>query len=395
MKMKYLIASYLLFSAFFIMAVEDIWPSTEQVSLVRERKANSPGVEDYVSNVNWLDPLELEIVQGGSSNLLAVQLARSPTIDEADRLAEKHDSYALIFWQDGAIRHEKYWSEFTIQSRYNTASMHKAVVAVLLGIAKDEGLIESVDDPLSRYLPEFEDTKRGLVSLRALLEMTSGIKAPPFSDDPAHPYWQSHFGNDLQQAIAHWPVVDEPFNEFFYSNANTQYLAWVIERTSGKRYATYLSEKLWKPMNAADARLWLDHPGGSPRASCCLQASARDWLKFGLLLLNKGMVGDSQIVSSTWIDQMMAPSTMNPNYGWQIWRGSPHNKARSYGRGIPTVIPAQVPFIVENIVYLDGAGGQRVYIVPSENAVIVRIGKISRTWDDSELPNLLLRNNTK
>lgn len=365
----------------------DDWPTQAQLALVQERMKSFP-VERFIYEVEWYSPLE--IVPGKNTQELAVSLSNSKAIYNALELADKHDSYAFIYWQDGAIRAEKYWYDFTSTSRFDTASMHKTVVAALLGIAQQQGLIESVDDPVEQYLPELAGTRRGAITLRAMLEMASGITTPPLSTDPASPYYQTYYGNDLIQATAHWPMRFEPFEEYYYANANTQYLAWVIERTSKMRYAQFLSEYLWQPIGAGDARLWLDHEGGSPRASCCLQASARDWLRFGLLLLKQGKVGNKQIVPADWISQMVQPSKLNPNYGWQIWRGSPHNPERIYGKGIPAVIPAKDPFKRDDVYFLDGSGGQRVYVIPSENVVIVRIGKADHSWDDSALPNLLL-----
>ncbi|GGF79228.1 hypothetical protein GCM10011338_34500 [Alteromonas lipolytica] len=366
---------------------QESWPTPAQIDLVKSRMASFPAAR-FIYDVDWYSPLE--IVPGNDKQPLAVSPASSPAIAQAIALAEKHDSYAFIYWQGGAIRSEKYWYEFNAQSRFDTASMHKTVVAVLLGIAQQQGLINSVDDPVARYLPELAGTPRGEISLRAMLEMASGITTPPVSTDPASPYYQTYFGDDLKQAVAHWPMRFAPYEEFFYANANTQYLAWIIERTSQMRYADFLSEYLWKPLGAADARLWLDHEGGSPRASCCLQASARDWLKFGLLLLKQGQLNDTRIVPAEWIAAMTRPSATNPNYGWQIWRGSPHNPARIYGKGIPAVVPAKQAFLQDDVYFLDGSGGQRVYVIPSADMVIVRIGKADHSWDDSALPNLLL-----
>jgi len=226
--------------------------------------------------------------------------------------------------------------------------------------------------------------------LKSLLEMSSGATSAKFSQESASLYWQSYLGTDLKTSFYRTPVEKQPFEEFYYANANPQYFAWLLEKVSGKRYAEYLSEKLWQPIGAQDARVWLDREGGTPRTSCCIQASARDWLKFGLLLMNKGKVNDKTVLSESWVTQMFSPSKMNPNYGYLIWLGSPHNPARSYNRKSPIRVPAKAPFLVDDIAYLDGYGGQRVYISPSQQLVIVRIGAPSASWDDSELPNIIL-----
>jgi CubicO group peptidase (beta-lactamase class C family) len=119
-------------------------------------------------------------------------------------------------------------------------------------------------------------------------------------------------------------------------------------------------------------------------------ASAEDWLRVGRLILDRGRANGRQLVPADWIAQMTAPSAANPNYGWQVWRGHPHAPARRYGKSVRAVVPAAEPFARDDVFYLDGSAGQRVYVIPSERMVIVRIGAPSFDWDDSRLPNLLL-----
>ena len=88
---------------------------------------------------------------------------------------------------------------------------------------------------------------------------------------------------------------------------------------------------------------------------------------------------------------MLAPSPGNANFGWNVWRGTPYNPKRTYGPGIPAVIESRAPFARDDTYYLDGSGGQRVYVIPSEELVIVRIGQPRSDWDDSQLPNMLVK----
>lgn len=368
------------------------WPSPAQVRLVEERRASFP-VNRLVADVDWYQPRE--IVRGGRGAPMPVRPPAAATIAPdaiaaATELAASSESYALIVWRDGAIELERYWPGFDAASRYDTASMHKTVLALLVGAAVADRRIRSVDDPLGRYVKGLPPGKAS-IPLRALLEMASGIETPAATPDPASPYWQATFGDDLRAAMDRFPAPEPPGRSFAYANANSQYLGWAIEGATGERYADYLSRRLWRPLGAGDARLWLDRPGGSPRTSCCLQATARDWVRIGRLLLDRGRAGRTQIVPADWIARMAAPSALNPNYGWQIWRGSPHLARRGYGASVRVTIPAAEPFAADDVVYLDGSGGQRVYVVPSKRMVIVRIGAARRDWDDSALPNILIR----
>lgn len=366
------------------------WPSAEQVELVEQRRADFP-VQTLVKDIDWYQPQEA--VRGGNAvkfRPVKESSIRPEAIRKTLRLAETEKSYALLIWKDGKLQLEKYWDSFTPESRYETASMAKTVVALAVGTAVAAGHIKSVDDPISDYIPTMRGTARGSRPVRAFLEMASGMQTPPFASASDGPYWQYSFGNDLGAAVAHWPDGCVPQQEFCYANGNTAMLGWAIEGATGMRYADWLSRSIWQPIGAGDASLWLDRMDGSPRYSCCLIASAQDWLRIGLLLLNSGRVGTDQVLPQHWVEQMLAPSPANPNYGWQIWRGSPHNPGRTYGRGISAVVTAAESFARDDVYFLDGSAGQRVYIVPSEQLVIVRIGTPSYTWDDSALPNMIL-----
>jgi hypothetical protein len=85
-----------------------------------------------------------------------------------------------------------------------------------------------------------------------------------------------------------------------------------------------------------------------------------------------------------------APSPLNPNFGMNFWRGSPHAPVRRYAKSVPMTVAAAKPFGRDDVVFIDGAGGQRVYVVPSAGLTIVRIGKPALGWDDSELVNRVL-----
>jgi CubicO group peptidase (beta-lactamase class C family) len=133
------------------------------------------------------------------------------------------------------------------------------------------------------------------------------------------------------------------------------------------------------------------------RTFCCIQATAEDWLRVGLLHLNRGRVGNVQVVPEDWMMQMRTPSAVNPNYGFQTWLGTVYEAKRSYGKGVPTYVPHSAPFAAPDMIYFDGAGGQRVYIVPSHQMVIVRTGAGgidfktgAFKWDDAIIPNALI-----
>jgi CubicO group peptidase (beta-lactamase class C family) len=122
-----------------------------------------------------------------------------------------------------------------------------------------------------------------------------------------------------------------------------------------------------------------------------LFASAEDWLNVGRLILANGRMNGRQVVPASWIATMRTASPTNPNYG-MIWKGSPFQTERRYAKDVNYVVKASQPYAAQDLMFLDGYGGQRVYIVPSKQLVIVRIGVAQRNdWDDAALPNMILR----
>jgi CubicO group peptidase (beta-lactamase class C family) len=304
----------------------------------------------------------------------------------AETYADKMKSVALLVFHRGALRYEKYWPGYGAATRTNPNSMHKGVLALVVGAAIADGYIDSVDAPASRWITEWQGDARRDITLRELLQMRSGLEVPIFGT------WKSSrilFGSDLMAGVSGLGVAAPHGTEFQYNNASSQLLLTVVERATGKRYAEYLSARIWQRLGASDAALWMDRVGGQPRGFCCLFATARDWLRVGRLILDRGRAGEDQVLPAAWIDAMTTPSPRNPNFGMQVWLGSPPGTERPYNRHTVKAFHSR-PFAAPDIIYLDGFGGQRVYIIPSLELVIVRTGVSSTEWDDAILPNAII-----
>jgi CubicO group peptidase (beta-lactamase class C family) len=166
----------------------------------------------------------------------------------------------------------------------------------------------------------------------------------------------------------------------------------VIERATGRRYAQYLSERLWRPLGAADARLWLDRDGGLAHADCCFLARSEDWLRVAELMRNGGRVDGREVVPAAWLATMLAPSAAEAGFGMQVWLARPFRPRRIY-----TPVRADVgsnasePIADEQAWFLDGWGHRRLWVLPAERLVVLRLGTQADDWDDTVLPNLVLR----
>jgi CubicO group peptidase (beta-lactamase class C family) len=316
-------------------------------------------------------------------------------LNRAETYARERDSLSLLVWHDGHVELEIYHPTFHQLQRSETYSMAKSVTSLALGIAIGEGKIRSIDDPAVWYLPEWRGTLKETISLRHLLEHTSGLAHYPFN----YRLWQSPWaqglrfslGTDFEAIAFAAPLQTVPGATFNYNSVNSQLLLAAIERATGERYADFLSRSLWSKIGAAPGLLWLDRPGGTPRGYASLIARPRDWLKLGILIAENGRWNGEEIIPAAYLRAMMTPSAKNPNYGLHLWLGSPADGARRYNRASAAAVKHSAPFLAPDMVFFDGGGGHRVYVSPSRRLVIVRTGARNLAdWDDAVLPNLIL-----
>ena len=339
--------------------------------------------DNPITNVDWYQPRE--IVKGNVAKLSeAKAIIDRPTLNKISVYAESADSSALLVMHQGELVFEQYWQGFEPSSTFNSMSMSKTITALLIGIAIDEGKIQSELERVANYIPEWH-SNRAQITVEDLLYMQSGLQNWDNANNPASDLVQMYAGKDADAISLNIPVEQSLQQKFNYNNANTQILSEVIERATGARYADYLSSKLWQPLQAGDAFLWLDRPSGNPKAFCCLFATPRDWAKVGQLFLDRGQVNGKQVVPAAWLDKMLQPSSLIDKYGYHLWlKARIDSKLGVYDRS------ASKPFIAEDTFYLDGASNQRVYVIPSQELVIVRVGEKSQDWDDSVIPNALI-----
>lgn len=336
-----------------------------------------------------------QTVKGGKLRVLPVATAAQAGISaaalaEAQALAEAGGAHALIVARNGRVVLERYWNGFGADSRFSTASMHKTVMGLAYGQAVETGKI-AMADPVGRFLPEWKVDARGQVQVGQLLAMASGLAYPPAPPGPGSSSVRMFFADDIRAVALGVPQDAAPGTRFAYSNIDSQLAGEALNKAVGGDYAGWLSRQLWAPLGAADASLFMDRSGGSPHYFCCLQARARDWLLVGELIREGGKVGSRQVVPAAWVAEMAKPSALNANFGKQLWRGSPHAPVRRYSATISMTIPAAEPFLADDVLFIDGAGAQRVYAIPSKGLTIVRIGRPATDWDDSKLPNILIR----
>lgn len=354
---------------------------------VMRRMVSGPGMgvvtETYKNSPQEAVPgIEREDIATGPPDGIAAE-----ALAAAEAYGTETNSVALLVYHRGALRYEKYWPGFDRQSITDPFSAHKTVMGLLVGAAIADGYIGSIDEPASKYLTEWANDDRRAITIRQLLQMSSGLETPRFGT------WTGlsvTLGSHLEKTVLSLPIVASPGTDFQYSNASSQLVGIILERATGKRYAQYLSQRLWSRLGAPTAHVWLDREGGTARTFCCLYTTARGWLRVGRLILENGRVGADQVVPAEWIREMTTPAPTNPNYGLQIWLGSPPGQQRRYNDKTVKAFHSE-PFLAADMIYIDGFGGQRVYIVPSRELIIVRTGEALMDFDDARIPNAILR----
>ncbi len=305
-------------------------------------------------------------------------------LQTALNFAEVQNSVALLVMHHDRLVLEQYWQGQPPEAKINSMSMVKTLLGLLIGIAIEEGHLASVQEPIGTYLTEWADDARGDLTLEDLLYMQSGLRNDDRTDTIQSDLVQLYLGSAVDKTALQVPQISSPGAVFDYNNVNSQILSLILERATGETFGDYLSSRLWQPLQATDSFIWLDRPGGHPKGFCCFFATPQDWVRVGQLLLHQGRVGNTQVVPAPWIQQMQRPSPLQPTFGLHLWL-----KART--SDYPDVnLAASAPFAAPDTFYLDGRHHQRVYVVPSSDLVIVRIGEEPPAWDDAVIPNALV-----
>ncbi|MBX2846794.1 MAG: beta-lactamase family protein [Acidiferrobacterales bacterium] len=345
---------------------------------------------DTVHDISWYEPKAeltplnsaIEFISPGS-----LEDSQSRKFSQAIEAAEKFQSSALLAWFDGELIIEKYWEEYDAQQYTQSNSIHKSLLALAVGVAIQEGKITSITDPASKYLSDWIEQPHGAITIEHMLTMTTGMQLYPFTS------WTSTkllYGSDVSGVALEIPQIEKPGDVFNYNNAIPQLMVEILEQATGQSYEAYLQDKVWSKFAANPGYLWMDSEGGTPRGYCCLIAQPSDLLRLGILFLNKGAVDGEQVISSEWIDKVISPSKTNPNYGFYVWLGTPHTPNRKYSADASFGVTHSEPYLAEDLIFFDGFGGQRVYIVPSLELVIVRVGTQRFDFDDAIIPNRII-----
>ena len=282
-----------------------------------------------------------------------------------DGFLSETDTFAFLVVHEDRLVHERYFDGATRESLQTSFSAAKSFVSTLVGIAIDEGLIESVEDPVTDYLPELaaRDSRFRQVTLRHLLTMSSGIRYeeggfPSLGDDT-----YTYYGVDLRDvALTRTRIAGPPGVAWQYNNYHPLLLGLVIERATGTSVSEFMATRLWQPLGAeADATWNLDSErSGFEKLESGVNARPVDYARFGQLFLHKGKRNGRRIVSEAWVRTATGAEATTDSAYYHGYR---------YFWWLDVERPGRF--------YAMGKYGQYVYVAPDANAVVVRLGRNS------------------
>lgn len=275
--------------------------------------------------------------------------------------AEGRNTQGVVVIRGGEIVAEWYAPGADQDSWAASWSMAKSFTSALIGIAIDDGLIRSVDEPMVTYYPEFAGTPREDIALRDVLQMASGLDwvedyDPAAIEDSDIIQAVLFQANQLDYAVSQ-PALHEPGTTFNYSSGDTMLLSGVIEQATGMSVAEYAEEELFGPLGIDQVDWWQDADGHT-LTYCCLDTTTRDFARFGQLYLDGGAWGDEQVVPAEWVADSLTPSPAFDGYGYQWWLTGNSDDYR----------------LPEDLFSARGHDGQFIYVIPSLDLVVVRNG---------------------
>jgi CubicO group peptidase (beta-lactamase class C family) len=292
----------------------------------------------------------------------------------SDRLTEsliETESVAFLVVKNDEILHEQYWDGYSESSQSNSFSMAKSITTMLAQCAIQDGLIKSWDQKVVDFLPDLKGEYAQELTLRHLTTMTAGLEFNEHYTNPFDITAKTYYGPDVAKLMLDEVPVSVKPGSFEYQSGATQFLGMAVVEATGKSLAEYASEKLWKPMGANHAAKWhLDNENGLELAFCCFNSNARDFARFGKLMLNDGNWDGTQVLDSAFVSIATQPHA-ETFYGHGFWIDDSYGTHIFYQRGILGQYIISIPEHDLIIVRLGHQRGENINMHPSDYRVIV------------------------
>ena len=279
---------------------------------------------------------------------------------------ERTGTLGMVVVRDGAIVHEQYALGSTDATQHISWSVAKSFTSALVGIAVDEGHIESIMDPVTKYVPSLEASGYDGVPIKHVLEMSSGVKFDEdyadFDSDINRMGRLLAFNTSIEDFVLSLENELESGTVNRYVSMDTQVLGLLLREATGQSVTSYLEEKIWKPMGAEADWYWNVDVNEMELTFGFLNAVLRDYARFGMLYLNLGKRGDEQIVPEQWVKDSIVPD------GEHLEPSDDLTDAEGLGYAYQWWIPAQS----DGDYLAIGVYNQFIYVNPKLNVVIAK-----------------------
>lgn len=243
----------------------------------------------------------------------------------------------MLVLHEGRVVFEKYLLGNDETTRWMSMSVVKSMTAMLIGAAIRDGYIGSIDDPITEYLPRFRGSAYDGVTVSHLLQMTSGVAWNETYTDPASDrrrMLEAQIGQrpgEILDLMAALPRAAEPGTRWNYSTGETHVAGALVAAATGMPVADYLSEKIWSRAGMeADATWWLESPDGLEVGGSGLSATLRDYARFGLFMLEDGVIDGQRILPEGWMTRAGSGKQVGGDtveYGYMLWPLHGHSYA--------------------------------------------------------------------
>ena len=289
---------------------------------------------------------------------------------------EDDATQAVVLIKDGYLIGERYAEGFNADSFGTSWSMAKSFYASLIGISIDRGEIKSLDDKVSDYLSYFND-ERSEITIRDILNMASGLQFPE------HEHELMFFKKDHLAYAKDIGVEKKPNTLFEYNNVNSMLLGDILLVATGKKADELLNERILKPIGAENSTLWRDS-SDNVLTYCCIDMSARDYSRFGLLFSRNGKWEQDQIISSDYVNETFTPyweftperfTDLNRGYSLHWWFSKNDDEGQIFNAS--------------------GKFGQYIFVDRKNDVIFTRITKYFPTTGSKQDWGILERFNVK
>jgi CubicO group peptidase (beta-lactamase class C family) len=295
-------------------------------------------------------------------------------LDLAASYAGARNTTALVVGYNGHVVYQKYWGDTSLDSEVDLSGFTPVLGALVLGTALQNGEIRDLDAPLSTWFPQWSADPRGTITLRDLITGNSHLAAPGSRTWPRSLAARYHAGDDLAATLRNWPQAQADAAGSS-PEVDADLLAMALSAALQSDYPGLLKERLWTPLGAGSFSLGIDRGSeGHARAGCCLRARICDWLRIGALIANHGVFEGNQLAPPDYARLLVTPTHAD----------SP--------RAVFLRVDGQ--FAAHDVVRLEAAGKQRLWMVPSLKLVILRTGSepaATQGWDEATIPDDIIR----